>query len=97
MLTVILMPVLPSSICAWSVIESPRGAVVALQVFLIVVVVPQFGKKTGFTHSVFMRSIFFLRKIFALPMQIKTDRSKSSSSQNHDEEEEKSHGGCGQI
>ena len=42
MLTVILMPVLPSSICAWSVIESPRRAVVALQVFLIVVVVPQF-------------------------------------------------------
>ena len=42
MLTVILMPVLPSSICAWSVIESPRGAVVALQFFLVVVVVPQF-------------------------------------------------------
>ena len=42
MLTVILMPVLPSSICAWSVIKSPRRAVVALQFFLIVVVVPQF-------------------------------------------------------
>ena len=42
MLTINLMPVLPSSICAWSVIEPPRGAVVALQFFLVVVVVPQF-------------------------------------------------------
>ena len=71
MLTVILMPVLPSSICAWSVIKSPRRAVVALQFFLIVVVVPQFWKKkTGFTHSVVIGSIFFKEKY--LPYQCKS-------------------------
>ena len=90
MLTVILMPVLPSSICAWSVIESPRRAVVALQVFLIVVVVPQFWK-TGLS---FFLILFLISKYtFALPVQIKTDRSKSSSSQH--QKEEKSRGGCG--
>ena len=41
----------------------------------------------------FSSEVFFWRKIFALPVQIKTDRSKSSSSQH--QKEEKSRGGCG--
>ena len=52
-------------------------------------------KKTGFTHSVFIGSIFLEKKVLALPVQIKTDRSKSSSSQH--QKEEKSRRGCGQM